>query len=62
MQMITLGFQMNKPKITKKEIEKVVRITQALEGYEPATKAVKEETKKLREKYDIKVSQEKGYK
>lgn len=53
---------MNKPKITKKEIEKVVRTTQALEGYEPATKEIKEETKKLREKYDIKVSQGKGYK
>lgn len=53
---------MIKAKITKKEIEKVVRITQALEGYKPATKEIKEKTKKLREKYDIKVSQEKGYK
>lgn len=53
---------MNNPKLTKKEIEKVVRITQEIEGYEPATKEIKEEAKKLREKYDIKVSQGKGYK
>lgn len=50
---------MRKIKLTKKEIEKIVRTTQALEGYEPATKEVKEQTKKLREKYDIQVSAKK---
>ena len=57
-----MEFTMKKTRITKKEIEKVVRITQSLEGYEPVTKKVKEQTKKLRKKYDIKVSQEKDYK
>ena len=47
-------LKMNKPTITKKEVEKVVKITQSLEGYEPATKEIKEETKKLKEIYDIK--------
>lgn len=35
---------MNKPTITKKEVEKVVKITQSLKGYEPATKEIQEET------------------
>lgn len=47
---------MKKTKLTTKEIKKIVRTSQALEGYQPVTKEVKEQTKKLREKYDIKVS------
>lgn len=49
---------MKKTILSKKQLSKVVRTTQALEGYEPASKEVKEKTKKLMKKYNIKVSKD----
>jgi len=47
---------MQKIKIDKKTIRKVVEISQSIEGYKKADKETVSEVKKIREKYVIKVS------
>ena len=47
---------MQKIKIDKKTIRKVVEISQSIEGYKSADKKIIDKVKKIREKYAIKVS------
>ena len=46
---------MSKNPIDKKELEKIIKTTQNIEGYKEPTKEVIEEVRRLREKYGIKV-------
>jgi len=46
---------MSKNPLDKKELEKIIKITQNIEGYKEASKEVIAEVKTLREKYGIKV-------
>jgi len=47
---------MQKIKINKKIIQKVVNVSQAIEGYNETDKSILQEVKNIREKYGIKVS------
>jgi len=49
-------IKMQKIKIDKKIIQKVVNVSQAIEGYNENNKSVIQEVKSIREKYGIKVS------
>ncbi len=46
---------MSKNPLDKKELEKIIKTTQNIEGYKEPTKELIEEVKTLREKYSIKV-------
>jgi len=44
------------PLLSSKEIEKIVKNSQQIEGYEPASKETKERVQALMEKHRVKVS------
>lgn len=44
------------PLLSKEEIEVIVRNSQAIEGYTPASKDIKEQMKALMKKHNVKVS------
>lgn len=50
---------MCKNPIDSKELEKVIQVTQNIEGYKEASKEVVNEVRKLKEKYGIKVQSSK---
>lgn len=47
---------MNKNQLNKKDLEKIIKTTQNIEGYKEASKEIIQEAKSIKEKYDIKVS------
>ncbi|MDD3343327.1 MAG: hypothetical protein PHR87_07120 [Sulfurospirillaceae bacterium] len=47
---------MKTPKISKKEIKKVVSISQKIEGYKPASKSLQEKAKEIMAKHHVKIS------
>lgn len=47
---------MSKNPLNKKELKKIIKTTQSIEGYEQASSEVIKEAKNIREKYGIKVS------
>ena len=50
---------MNKNPSKKKDLEKIIKMTQNIEGYKEPSKKIIEEAKSIREKYEIKVSTKK---
>ncbi len=42
-------------KISKKDIEKTVKNSQAIEGYKPVSKTLQKKAKELMSKYNVKV-------
>lgn len=50
---------MSKNPLDKKDLEKIIKTTQNIEGYKEPSKKVIEEAKSIREKYGIKVSPKK---
>jgi hypothetical protein len=50
---------MSKNPVNSKELEKIIKTTQNIEGYKEASKEVVKEVKILREKYGIKVQSSK---
>ena len=50
---------MSKNPVDSKELEKIIRTTQNIEGYKEANTEVVKEVRKLREKYGIKVQSSK---
>ncbi|MEA3499107.1 MAG: hypothetical protein U9R16_08620 [Campylobacterota bacterium] len=46
---------MSKNPLDKKELEKIIKTTQNIEGYKEPSEQLKNEVKTLREKYGIKV-------
>ena len=50
---------MSKNPVNSKELEKIIKTTQNIEGYKEASKEVVKEVKILREKYCIKVQSSK---
>lgn len=51
-----VGYKREKYSIDKEYLKKVIRTTQAIEGYSEASQEVKSRTQDLRKKYGIKVS------
>lgn len=47
---------MKAPKISKKEIKKVVSISQKIEGYKPVSKPLQEKVKEIMAKHHVKIS------
>ena len=51
-----VGYTRKKYSIDKEYLKKVIRTTQAIEGYSEASSEVKNSTKQLKKEYNIKVS------
>lgn len=50
---------MSKNQLNKKDLEKIIKTTQNIDGYKEPSKKIAEEVKSIREKYNIKVSAKK---
>lgn len=50
---------MSKNPLDKKDLEKIIKTTQNIEGYKEPSKEIIQEAKSIREKYGIKVSTKK---
>jgi hypothetical protein len=50
---------MNKNPLNKKDLEKIIKTTQNIEGYKEPSKEIIQKVKSIREKYNIKVSNKK---
>lgn len=50
---------MSKNPLDKKDLEKIIKTTQNIEGYKKPSKEIIQKAKSIREKYNIKVSAKK---